>query len=44
MRVYICSGHSNAIVMLCVGIFVSGHSNAIDLWYVDKFVLVIPMQ
>ena len=40
---YICSGHSNAVVLLCVGIFVSGHFNAIVMLCVGKFVLLIPM-
>ena len=29
---YICSAHSNVVVMLCVGIFVSGHSNTVVLY------------
>ena len=41
---YICSAHSNVVVMLCVGIFVSGHSNTVVLLCVGIFVLVIPMQ
>ena len=43
MCVYICSGHSNAVVLLCAGIFVSGHFNATVMLYVSIFVLLIPM-
>ena len=41
---YICSGHSNAVVLLCVGVFVCGHSYAAVLLCGGIFVLVIPMQ